>query len=82
MIRYRATVVTVSQVDVTLKLIPASDGEEPLTKTGDDIFAVNVPGASNAEDVGAILRAFGSLIDIEGAVRVTIEPNHEKGGGT
>jgi hypothetical protein len=71
---YRATVEGVSGVDVTLKVKPASDGEEPITKTALDQIAVNVPGAANAEDVGETLRAFGALIGIEGAVRITIEP--------
>jgi hypothetical protein len=72
---YRATVEGVSCVDVTLAIKPAKDGEEPLTKHGDDAWAVNVPGAANAEDVGELLRAFGSLIGIDGAVRITIEPD-------
>jgi hypothetical protein len=70
---YRATVQGVSCVDVTIEIKPAEDGEEPLTKSGDG-WAVNVPGATNAEDVGDLLRAFGALIGVEGAVRVTIEP--------
>jgi hypothetical protein len=73
---YRATVEGVSSVDVTLSLLPASDGEEPIVKgVLDGQLLVNVPGAANAEEVGDTLRAFGSLIELRGAVRITIEPD-------
>ena len=72
---YRATVEAVSQVDVTLAIKPAADGEDPITVArGDNSVAVNVPGAANAEDVGDILRAFGAIIGINGAARITIAP--------
>jgi hypothetical protein len=75
-ITYRATVDSVSSVDMHLKVIPAGDGEEPIEPTdGFGRICVNVPGATNAEDVGAVLRAFGALIGICGAVRITIEPD-------
>lgn len=71
---YRATVKGVSTVDVTLELLPAGDGETPIEPVdGFGRIRVNVPGASNAEAVGAVLRAFGALIEIEGGVLVTIE---------
>jgi hypothetical protein len=71
---YRATVEGVSTVDVSLHMVPADDGEEPILPVGSDgRIIVNVPGAANAEDVGAILRAFGAAIGIAGSVRVTIE---------
>jgi hypothetical protein len=41
---------------------------------------VNVPGAANAEDVGTVLRAFGALMSVEGAVRITIEPIPQSAG--
>lgn len=72
---YKATVKGVSSVDVTLELLPAGDGETPIEPVdGFGRIRVNVPGASNAEAVGDVLRAFGALIEVEGAVRVTIEP--------
>lgn len=72
---YRATVAGVSSLDVTLVIEPAHDGEAPIVmSTGKDAVIVNVPGAANAEDVGDVLRAFGALIEIRGAVRITIEP--------
>jgi len=71
---YRATVEGVSSVDITLDVKPANDGEEPFVRTANDKLLVNVPGAANAEDVGDVLRAFGALIGIHGAVRITIEP--------
>jgi hypothetical protein len=72
---YRATVEEVSQVDIALKVLPSSDGEEPITpRDGFDRIRVNVPGAANAGDVGAVLRAYGAVIGIDGAVRITIEP--------
>lgn len=75
MIIYRATVAAVSSTDVTLEVEPAKDGEEPITpRDGFDHIHVNVPGAANGEDIGAVLRAFGALIGIKGAVRITIEP--------
>jgi hypothetical protein len=73
---YRATVEEVSGTDVTLKVLPAKDGEEPIRPT--DNFGstrINVPGAACAEDVGPLLRAFGALIGLEGAVRITVEPD-------
>ncbi len=70
---YLATVRAVSPVDITLEVIPASDGEEPIVRD-DDKLRVNVPGAANAEDVGDVLRAFGSIIEVSGAARITIEP--------
>lgn len=73
---YRATVEGVSSVDIRLAMIPASDGENPIEPHGEEI-EVNIPGASNAEDVGAVQRAFGSLIGVKGAVRITIEPDIE-----
>ena len=73
---YRATVEEVSQVDIAFKVIAAADGEEPITPVdGFNRIRVNVPGAANAEDVGEVLRAFGALIGLEGAVRLTIEPD-------
>ena len=75
LITYRATVKAVSSVEVTLKLIPASDGEDPIEPTdGFGHIHVNVPGASNAEEVGDVLRVFGALIEVEGGITVTIEP--------
>ena len=74
---YRATVEGVSSVDVRLSVLPATDGETPIECRGDDI-GVNIPGAANAEDVGAVQRAFGALIGIRGAVRITIEPDDEE----
>jgi hypothetical protein len=72
---YKATVKGVSCVDVTLELLPAGDGETPIEPVdGFGRIRVNVPGASNAEAVGDILRAFGALIEVEGGVKVTIEP--------
>jgi hypothetical protein len=71
---YRATVEGVSSVDITLAVAPAGDGEEPFVRTSSDRLLVNVPGAANAEDVGDILRTFGALIGINGAVRITVEP--------
>ena len=73
---YRATVEGVSSVDVRLSVLPAADGETPIECREDDI-EVNIPGAANAEDVGAVQRAFGALIGIKGAVRITIEPDDE-----
>ena len=73
MIVYRATVEGVSSVDVRLSVVPAADGETPIECREDDI-EVNIPGAANAEDVGSVQRAFGALIGIKGAVRITIEP--------
>ena len=73
---YRATVEGVSSVDIVLSPLPANDGEEPITKgTLDGQICVNVPGAANAEEVGETLRAFGSLIELRGAVRIIIEPD-------
>jgi hypothetical protein len=75
---YRATVEGVSSVDVTIEAIPASDGEEPIVRGQiDGQLLVNVPGAANAEDVGETLRAFGALVGLRGAVRITIEPDQE-----
>jgi hypothetical protein len=75
MIVYRATVEAVSGVDVTLKVVPAKDGEEPIEPTdGFGNIRVNVPGAANAENVGAVLRAFGALMSVEGAVKIAIGP--------
>ena len=72
---YKATVKGVSSVDVTLELLPAGDGETPIEPVdGFGCIRVNVPGASNAEAVGDILRAFGALIEVDGGVKVTIEP--------
>ena len=72
---YMATVEGVSSVDVTLSVLPASVGEEPITRSADgEDIVVNIPGAANAEDVGEVQRAFGALIGRKGAVRVTIEP--------
>lgn len=72
---YKATVKGVSYVDVTLELLPAGDGETPIEPVdGFGRIRVNVPGASNAEAVGDVLRAFGALIEVEGGVKVTIEP--------
>lgn len=71
---YRATVEGVSSVDVTLDVHPHADGEEAFERTALGKLAVNVPGAANAEDVGDVLRAFGALIGVHGAVRITVEP--------
>jgi hypothetical protein len=72
---YRATVKGVSSVDITLELMPAVDGEPPIEPTdGFGHVRVNVPDASNAEPVGDILRTFGALIEVEGRVKMTIEP--------
>jgi hypothetical protein len=76
MIVYRATVTAVSSTDVTLEVEPAKDGEEPITpRDGFNRIHVNVPGATNGDDIGPVLRAFGALIGIKVAVRITIEPN-------
>jgi hypothetical protein len=73
MIVYRATVEGVTSVDVAMKVVPAADGEDPIcAKVGDGII-VNVPGAANGDDVGEVLRAFGRVIGIAGAVRIVIE---------
>jgi hypothetical protein len=71
---YEATVECVSSVDITLNVTPAPDGEEPILRTADgEGLLVNIPGATNAEDVGEVQRAFGALIGLRGAVRITIE---------
>jgi hypothetical protein len=84
---YRATVEAVSGVDITLKILPAEDGEVPFEPTdGFGNTRVNIPGATCAIDVGPILRKFGSLLCLEGAVRITIEADEPApvrlGGGT
>jgi hypothetical protein len=71
---YRGTVEGVSSVDVVIDVKPAKDGEDPITRNGFDQLVVNIPGAANAEDVGDVQRAFGALIGLKGAVRITIEP--------
>ena len=76
MIVYRATVEAVSSTDITLEVMSAKDGEEPITpRDGFDHIHVNVPGAAIGDDVGPVLRAFGALIGIKGAVKITIEPD-------
>jgi len=71
---YRATVEAVSSVDVTLELLSAHDGETPIEPVdGFGNVRVNIPGAANADDVGDVQRAFGALIGIKGAIKVTIE---------
>jgi hypothetical protein len=72
---YRATVDGVSCVDVVLDIIPDKDGEDPVIRTTMGNFAINVPGAANGDDVGDVLRAFGALIGIKGAIKITIEPD-------
>lgn len=75
MIVYRATVRGVTTVDITLDVIPAPEDDEQAFGLESDELRVNVPGATNAHDVGALLRAFGALIEVHGAVRITIEPD-------
>jgi hypothetical protein len=72
---YRATVESVSTVDVGLRLIPAPDGETPFVIGGDERLLVNVPGAACGEKSEHVIRDFGRLFGIDGAVLITIEPD-------